>query len=189
MKPEPLSQFVSQLWRSLKDGVENAADQGSRLQGLQPRRLTFRLQVRAETTADGGFAFAPVTSGSDISPTQTHEVTLEWDSAAPTRPAARQPSKPALPEEAAPSAGTPVNRETMRRRLELVLGGPPGFTTGARAEILIDLLREFGPSDLIASLETEWVSQFDTGPSASSSVSKPPPPPAEDGNGEGIGRD
>ena len=61
----------------------------------------------------------------------------------------------------------------LRHRLELVLGGPPGFTTGARAELLADLLRESGRTELLALLHREWISQFDTGPEASSSVTKP----------------
>ena len=61
---------------------------------------------------------------------------------------------------------------TLRRRLELVFGGPPGFTTGARAEILADLLREFGRPMLLESLQRDWVTQFDTGADQSASVSK-----------------
>jgi hypothetical protein len=48
-----------------------------------------------------------------------------------------------------------------------VLGGPPGFTTGARAELLADLLRESGPAAILAEIEAAWASQFDTGLSAS----------------------
>ncbi len=65
---------------------------------------------------------------------------------------------------------------TLRRGLELVLGGPPGFTTGARAEILADLLQEFGAPTMIGIIRRDWVTQFDTGPDASGSVSKSSPP-------------
>lgn len=68
---------------------------------------------------------------------------------------------------------TGVDPGTLRRRLELVLGGPPGFTTGARAEILVDLLMEFGRDMVVDSIRREWVTQFETGPDASSSVSRP----------------
>jgi hypothetical protein len=65
----------------------------------------------------------------------------------------------------------------LRRQLELVLGGPPGFTSGARADILAELLRNCSRSSLLDALQREWITQFDTGPDASPSVSKPPPDP------------
>jgi len=58
----------------------------------------------------------------------------------------------------------------LRRRLELVLGGPPGFTTGAKAEVLADLLREFGTPKVVDAILADWIPQFDTGIEASSSV-------------------
>jgi hypothetical protein len=60
---------------------------------------------------------------------------------------------------------------TLRRRLELVLGGPPGFTTGAKAEMLSDVLREFGTGEVLKAISKDWVTQFDTGIESSSSVS------------------
>lgn len=59
---------------------------------------------------------------------------------------------------------------TLRRRLELVLGGPPGFTTGARAEMLSDLLREFGTPKVLEAIAADWITQFDTGIESSPSV-------------------
>lgn len=70
-----------------------------------------------------------------------------------------------------PLAG--ANEATLRRRLEMVLGGPPGFTTGARAEVLADLLREFGRERLLRELHGAWASQFDTGLSASAGGGAP----------------
>ncbi|HMO67039.1 MAG TPA: hypothetical protein PKE47_17765, partial [Verrucomicrobiota bacterium] len=70
---------------------------------------------------------------------------------------------------APPAAELPLaeaSEATLRRRLEMVLGGPPGFTTGARAEVLADLLREFGRERLLAELLATWASRFDTGLSA-----------------------
>lgn len=69
-------------------------------------------------------------------------------------------------------AGTGGDEATLLRRLEIVLGGPPGFTTGAKAEILADLLREFGRAAVVENLQRVWVSQFDTGADASPSVTK-----------------
>lgn len=64
------------------------------------------------------------------------------------------------------------DQATMDRRLEILLGGPPGFVTGAKAEILADLLREFGRPVLLETLQRVWISKFDTGADASPSVSK-----------------
>ncbi|MBL9136951.1 MAG: hypothetical protein JNK85_13855 [Verrucomicrobiales bacterium] len=69
-------------------------------------------------------------------------------------------------------AGAGGDEATLLRRLEIVLGGPPGFTTGAKAEILADLLREFGRAALVENLQRVWVSQFDTGADTSASVTK-----------------
>lgn len=66
-------------------------------------------------------------------------------------PVTSMPSGPSLPRVHAPmESANPVlaNRQTLRRRLELVLGGPPGFNTGAKAEMLADLLEEFGRAEL-----------------------------------------
>lgn len=60
---------------------------------------------------------------------------------------------------------------SLRRKLELVLGGPPGFTTGARAEMLSDLLQEFGIPPVLEAISRDWISQFDTGIQSSPSVS------------------
>lgn len=72
------------------------------------------------------------------------------------------------------AAPTNPDRATLVRRLEFILGGPPGFNTGAKAEILADLLCEFGAADLAETLRLEWVSKFDTGPDSSPSVLKVP---------------
>lgn len=61
---------------------------------------------------------------------------------------------------------------TIRRRLELILGGRPGFTTGAKAEVLADLLSEFGRPALLEAVRRDWITQFDTGPDSSTSVSR-----------------
>lgn len=113
-----------------------------------------------------------------------HRLEMEWGTPnpgpGPVRPAIepgaarpvsslRTPAREAGDPAAADADADPA---TLNRRLELILGGPPGFNTGARAEILEDLLREFGRETLIAVLRKDWVSRFDTGVEASASVSR-----------------
>ncbi|MCC6233495.1 MAG: PIG-L family deacetylase [Verrucomicrobiales bacterium] len=93
----------------------------------------------------------------------------EW-SGEPPAAAVVGRSRASVPADEDPSGG---DASTIRRRLEMVLGGPPGFTTGARAEVLADLLSEFGRAEIVAAIRREWVVEFDTGPEASASVVKP----------------
>ncbi len=161
------------------------------LPGLNLGRLTLKAGVVAGRAADGSLALT-VAPGDATSPGGwVHSVELELEAATVsglaagsdgTRKPGRKESETAnvlsAPDAEPVSGGDP---NTLRRRIELLLGGPPGFTTGARAEILIDLLREFGRPHVIETLSRDWVSQFDTGPSASSSVTKPPPAPGDNG--------
>jgi hypothetical protein len=104
-------------------------------------------------------------------------------------PGASVAGSPALSVALAPRVNAPLesgiavsgDRQTLRRRLELLLGGPPGFTTGAKAEVLADLLEEFGRGDLLETIRRDWITQFDTGPEMSVSVTKLPPGRDDDG--------
>ncbi len=90
-------------------------------------------------------------------------------------PAAERTTRPRreLPEQVEDETATGGDPATIRRRLEMVFGGPPGFATGARAEVLADLLGEFGRAAIVSAIRKDWVIEFDTGPDASRSVTKP----------------
>ncbi len=160
------------------------------------RRVRIDVALAAESDA-AGVALRPATVDS-THPEAIHRLTIECEGSfrhaeaglpAPPGKGAGVPGplEAMAPEPALASAAKPPeapeggDEATLRRRLELVLGGPPGFTTGARAEILADLLREFGRPMLIEVIQREWVTQFDTGPSASPSVTDPESP--DDRNG------
>lgn len=120
--------------------------------------LTLRLVVEP----DGNVRFAAPGEAAGV---QVIEVRAGGQ--APMR--AEPPPRPLPPASAPPSPETnpPASEATLRRRLEMVLGGPPGFTSGARAGVLADLLREFGNERLVAELLAAWASHFDPSHSAS----------------------
>jgi hypothetical protein len=180
MRTSSLGGFLQQLQRDLEASF--ADEEGTRRHGqLLPQRAALDLEFLAERDPGGEWRFEPV--GSDrrevvaaSSPSAHHRLRIELEFAPRTTvpnptPAPRRVESLIAAE---PVGGDP---SILRRQLELVLGGPPGFTTGARAEILADLLRDFDRLPLLEELRSGWVSQFDTGPSASSAVTKPPPLP------------
>lgn len=135
------------------------------------------VRVVADTEPEGGLILRPLLPSDRENPAGSgeHSVVIEL-------PGTSGPVSPALPAASEPrvnaplESGTPVSgdRQTLRRRLELLLGGPPGFTTGAKAEVLADLLEEFGRAELLETIRREWITQFDTGPETSVSVTKLP---------------
>jgi hypothetical protein len=183
-----LSRFVEEIEAELAAAFRKLRE-GGRAVEAHPRRVVLDLGVTAAVDASGGIQVSPFTATEEgVAP---HRVTIEIEcpGGAPERAAASAiPSgSVSVAAEAGMSAGgeAPLGGDiaTLRRRLELVLGGPPGFTTGAKAEVLVDLLLEFGRGTLVETLRREWITQFDTGPSASPSVTKPPPPSGIEGNG------
>jgi hypothetical protein len=200
-----LASFLEQLHHELAAGLAAGAKLNPAL-APSPRRLTLELALRVEKAADGTWTMEPADAGAsqnaNASSSPLHRLTLELDlgrQGAPAPAAASvvtsSPAQPvATPGPTASPAGTPSpahadeppssggDPAVMRRQLELVLGGPPGFTSGARADILADLLRVFGRLAILEMLQREWITQFDTGPTASSALAKPPP--TESANGE-----
>jgi hypothetical protein len=122
-----------------------------------------RLRLLLTTAADGSVRLA---TAAEAAVAQQVEITLPAAGPAVAAGAAVHPA--AAPAAASPCAASVGSAAagTLRRRLELVLGGPPGFTTGARAEVLADLLRESGPGPILAEIASAWANQFDTGLSA-----------------------
>ncbi len=164
VNPPSLSQFLSALRAEIEAFGGSSAS------------LTVRFTVRV---GDGGaIAFCPVTDGESVAAAEAvHSLTLEVGVAhagsvvsvsGPAKDYKRSPVEPATELQLAADSGT------LGRRLEFVLGGPPGFNTGAKAEILADLLGEFGTGRVIEALHREWATEFDTGPDASPSVVKVP---------------
>jgi hypothetical protein len=206
MSAKPLVAFVEQLRSELHQALarEESAPGNP---PLTVSRLVLNIQFSADPAGEGGLVFRPIHTGaaSGEPGRAVHGVTIELT--APAARIAHPESVPAIapmpteamasiarlvpapvgkPEPAQPVPSGAGDTATLRRRCELVLGGPPGFTTGARAEILCDLLSEFGPAALLEVLRRDWITQFDTGPAASESVTKPQPPPGEEtspGNG------
>lgn len=120
--------------------------------------MTLRLRLVVE--ANGGVRFAAPGEAAGVQEVELHAGGGGGVAVPPSNGTA--PPAPLLAEPPLAEA----NEATLRRRLEMVLGGPPGFTTGARAEVLADLLREFGRERLLRELHGAWASQFDTGLSA-----------------------
>lgn len=130
--------------------------------GLSPAGPAVTLRLRLVVEADGGVRFAAPGEAAGV---QEVELSAGGQAAPTTILPPRPVAAAAVPPPEAPHAE--ANEATLRRRLEMVLGGPPGFTTGARAEVLADLLHEFGRERLRQELQGAWASQFDTGLSAS----------------------
>lgn len=133
--------------------------------GLAAPGPAVTLRLRFVVEADGGVRFAAPGEAAGV---QEVELSAGGQAAPPTILSPRPVDTAAVPPPEAPHAE--ANEATLRRRLEMVLGGPPGFTTGARAEVLADLLREFGRERLRLELRGAWASQFDTGLSASAGM-------------------
>ncbi len=151
------------------------------------RRATVEVAFRATEREGDGLVFRPILESSrpDGETESVHRVTLEWSGCVPSGPDSPVGATASVPfrsreggEVPSPDAeserGLGGDPGTLRRRLEFVLGGPPGFNRGAQAGILADLLREFGRGTLLESLQRDWISQFDTGPEASLSVTRDP---------------
>lgn len=149
--------------------------------GAGGAQATLRLQVVAEPDGAGGYRLRPAGSGEEAAAgANIHEATVVIDAMNPTSASAGgkasgpapAPLDPVRSPGPVPLEPTTCNgdRQTLRRRLELVLGGPPGFSTGAKAEVLSDLLKEFGRATLIEEIGRAWITHFDTGPDASQSV-------------------
>lgn len=157
----------------------------------QPTRMVLDVALALGEHAPNPTSTAPISVENlpSAAPTTPHRLTLEWQlapaanpggslpSGQPPAPSLARPDSLATPGASAPSPTTATEEPTggdvttMRRRLQLILGGPPGFTTGAKAEVLADLLNEFGRPALLETLRREWIREFDTGPEASSSMS------------------
>jgi hypothetical protein len=146
--------------------------------GVALRRVTVRLGLDCVVGQGGEMEVVRVVPEACTEPLAAGSVrswvTLELEMRAPPSVSAKERS------DAGSSAGQdakgvdrlPIGGDmaTLRRRLELVLGGPPGFTTGAKAEMLSDVLREFGVEEVLTAISKEWVPQFDTGIESSSSL-------------------
>jgi len=180
MAPASLAQYLEHLNREVRRGF--AAPGGF------PHRLTLEVPFTARSNPEAGLSFEPVEGGNpgEARVDAIHRLRLEWDpqaSSSEGRRARDEGTSPLAVRRSASGAPPSVGGETaeggdpatLRRRLEMVFAGPPGFGTGARAEILAELLSEFGRPALLEALRRDWVTQFDTGPEASASVSRPPP--------------
>jgi len=161
--------------------------QGFAAPGVVPLRLSLEIPFTIRSTPDAGLLFEPVLewSSGETRGEAIHRLRVEWDpqaSSAEGRPIREEGTPEVVARRSASGAPPSVGGETaeggdpatLRRRLEMVFAGPPGFGTGARAEILAELLSEFGRPALLEALRRDWVTQFDTGPEASASVSRPP---------------
>jgi hypothetical protein len=148
------------------------------LPGVAVRQVTVRLGLDCAAGSAGDLEVlrvVPEASAEPLVPGSVRSwVTLELGVGSPSLFFQEKRSEPTSPGvdgnqkvEIVPTGGDP---RTLRRRLELVLGGPPGFTTGAKAEMLADLLREFGTAGVLEAISKEWVTQFDTGIESSPSV-------------------
>jgi hypothetical protein len=183
MHHSSLASFLEQLRRELASGLARETTTDA-LISTAPRRITVEVQITTQPTSDGGFRIEPLHGNAvscDLSQhgPPAHRLTIELEVGVPAaviqppKPASAQPTVP-IPAEESSEGGDPA---ILRRQLELVLGGPPGFTSGARADILAELLRGYGRRSLLEALQRDWISQFDTGPEASASVGNPPPDP------------
>lgn len=154
------------------------------LAGVTPRRLTLQLGLECAMTSGGaievvGMGTVGVGVGGAGKPMPS-VLTLELDldglgaSVEARREVQAHPAAPVPPVVGAKGGTTETRSDgaTLRRRLELVLGGPPGFTTGAKAEMLADLLRDFGTPTILGTILSDWVTQFDTGIEASPSFGR-----------------
>jgi len=174
MQASSLTRFVRQLRQELA-GAEPAG--GSPAPGL--RRATLDLRFTAAPDPSGGYCFQPVVGGAaaGLEPAALHGLKLEFEEGVRVPATAARPALSSMGAEAEAPAGGDAT--TLRRRLEFLLGGVPGFTTGAKAGILAELLAEFGRPALLEALQRDWIREFDTGADASPSVLQVPPNRAE----------
>ncbi|MBX3748053.1 MAG: hypothetical protein KF833_22320 [Verrucomicrobiae bacterium] len=168
MRVPDLADWIRYLRQEIQAGLQVPGGRGA---GSQ---VTLELAVTAEVDPEGRPVVRPVTDwgGNGAGGTSTHRVTVQFDlGPAGDRAAVAGSLKGAASGTSAEEPTRGGDRATLRRRLELILGGPPGFTTGAKAEILADLLREFGRGTLLEEIQREWVRHFDIGAESSSGVS------------------
>ncbi len=178
METSPLGELLGQLCHELGPALGGADVVGPgacRAKAVIP----FHLE-RGEDGKAGLFVGGPASAGSSTPGFLSLEVEFEGNRNAPrpqTSPAefrearAPQGTRESVVVQEPTEGGTSA---TLHRRLEILLGGPPGFNTGAKAAILADLLREFGRPALLEALRGAWIREFDTGPEASASMSQRP---------------
>lgn len=154
---------------SFLDALVDAVHSAVARAGAPSARCRLLLRFQAELDAGGGVRLRPAAPNDDQAQVLELELGQGTEPRVPGR-ASHQVSVPD-PDSESVTGGDPT---TLGRRLELVLGGPPGFTTGARAEVLADLLVEFGRPAILERLRNDWATQFATGPEASASVTKVP---------------
>jgi hypothetical protein len=181
MPPDSLAGFLTKV----RTDVEAAFPSASH----PPTRLSLEALFTIRSVRGQGLVLRPLTEAdAGRKPARpTHRLVLEWapdPTATEPRVRTREPEGSAFAKAPAPAVpvdpASPVSGgdpATLTRRLGMVLGGPPGFGTGARAEILADLLGEFGRPALLEALRSDWISQFDTDPDSSLSVTRPGPEP------------
>lgn len=185
----PLGAMIRQL-RSELEGALEASQESPRPHSFVGRKATLEIGFHARSEADGHVHLdaVPVPSSGGVAAEASHRLTLELELGSPPSVSAiKEPSKTPAKVELSAEPGAGGDSATISRRLELILGGGPGFTTGAKAEILADLLREFGRQAIVTTIETVWITQFDTGPSSSASVTKLPPDAGNGTSGTSVG--
>jgi len=166
-----VSEYCRMIQLEVVQGLES-------MSGMCLRRVTVRVGLDCTHGPEGGLKVVrvvPDDQGLSLGGEAMRSwITLELEVGGTGRtepkgvPQLRAAQRTPIPEtQESPSGGDVA---TLRRRLELVLGGPPGFTTGAKAEVLADLLREFGTPKVVDAILADWIPQFDTGIEASSSV-------------------
>lgn len=186
MTPDALRTFLEQVRGQVESAMDPSA--GSATRGFWGRG-TVEVAFMATRREDGGYQLEPCIGGAEPrdGSVVAHRLILDFPGpavaglggGADVYPRSRDTrvaggANPAASPRPAFEPGTGGDPATLRRRLEFVLGGPPGFNRGAQAEILADLLREFGRAELLGALERDWIPQFDTGPDSSLSVTKIP---------------
>jgi hypothetical protein len=161
MNPISLAELLDQVRRTVGDGVPGATG------------MTLALRFQADRGPDGGLLLRAACADEAVAQGLEVRVGVPVASGTPgTMPVPTPGARGFASAEGETIAGG--DPTILRRRLELVLGGGPGFNTGAKAEVLADLMEEYGRPELVAMLRREWVSQFDTGPDSSESVIKVP---------------
>lgn len=180
-----LASLLSQLRLDLEAAATGTAPGPVSPNAWSPRRARVEIALTVDNRGGHGpWTLRPLgaEAGAGGGAIPAHRLTVEFESGAGPEattsstagaPGQRPAERLREPPRERSQPGGAVDAGTLRRRLELVLGGPPGFTTGARAEILADLLVEFDRDGVLEVLRREWVSEFDTGAEASGSVTKP----------------
>lgn len=175
VRAPPLAVWIQHLRRDIEAALVTPGGSGAASARGSGGRVTLEFAVTAEVDEQGGLVVRPVTdwSRNGAGGPVPHRVTVEFElGRAGERVESGGQGKAVTASVASEEQVVGGDRATLRRRLELILGGPPGFTTGAKAEILADLLREFGRATLIEEIHREWGRHFDTGADPSPSVSQ-----------------